>query len=100
MIDGPNLNFLGIRTAHLWLDDARCHRGQLPAFAEHIGVTLAFRQSNHEGELVDLINPLRSADSHYQSGGLFLHFDCDHRRAEDLRRADHRAPHFEHPRPR
>jgi 3-dehydroquinate dehydratase-2 len=65
ILNGPNLNFLGIREPHIYGSttlaaiEASCQ-----AFAEHIGVTLDFRQSNHEGELVDLIQSARgSADA-------------------------------------
>jgi 3-dehydroquinate dehydratase II len=65
ILNGPNLNFLGIREPHIYgsttlaVIEASCQ-----AFAEHIGVNLAFRQSNHEGELVELIQSAReSADA-------------------------------------
>src|SRR5882672_9225716 len=60
ILNGPNLNFLGIREPHIYgtttlaAVEASCHE-----FAAYIGATLAFRQSNHEGELVDLIQSAR-----------------------------------------
>jgi 3-dehydroquinate dehydratase-2 len=64
ILNGPNLDFLGVREPHIYgtttlaAVEASCR-----AFAAHIGATLAFHQSNHEGELVELIHSARqSAD--------------------------------------
>ncbi|GAB3878546.1 type II 3-dehydroquinate dehydratase [Terrabacter terrigena] len=60
VLNGPNLNLLGERQpevyGHETLDDVRalCRRG-----ADAAGLELDFRQSNHEGELVDAIQELR-----------------------------------------
>jgi 3-dehydroquinate dehydratase-2 len=54
VINGPNLNLLGTRQpdvyGHATLADVEklCH-----ATAERFGLTVEFRQSNHEGEIVD-----------------------------------------------
>jgi 3-dehydroquinate dehydratase-2 len=65
VLNGPNLDFLGIREPHIYgtttlaAVEASCRE-----FAAHIGATLAFHQSNHEGELVELIHAAReSADA-------------------------------------
>ena len=56
ILNGPNLNMLGIREPHIYgttslaAVEASCRE-----FAAHIGAALAFHQSNHEGALVDLI---------------------------------------------
>jgi|GEM_PF-125049 len=56
VINGPNLNLLGTREPEIYgretLDDIRrnCEKT-----AESIGVTVEFFQSNHEGEIVELI---------------------------------------------
>ena len=56
VINGPNLNMLGIREPELYgretyetlLEKIRCH-------AEKNGAEVSFYQSNHEGDLVDAI---------------------------------------------
>ena len=60
VLNGPNLNLLGERQPEVYgretLDDVRdlCLRA-----AERAGLALDFRQSNHEGVLVDAIHELR-----------------------------------------
>ena len=62
VLNGPNLNLLGERQpevyGHETLDDVRdlCRRA-----AERVGLGLDFRQTNHEGVLVDAIHELRHA---------------------------------------
>jgi 3-dehydroquinate dehydratase-2 len=59
VLNGPNLNLLGTREPELYgtttLDEieARLHE-----VAAEIGVTLAFAQFNHEGDLIDAIHAL------------------------------------------
>ena len=60
ILNGPNLNLLGTREpdvyGHETLDDvqARC-----TALAADLGVSIDFRQSNHEGQLVDWVQQAR-----------------------------------------
>jgi 3-dehydroquinate dehydratase-2 len=62
ILNGPNLNLLGTREPHIYgtttLDaiETSCRD-----FAKHIGATLLFHQSNHEGVLVELIQSAREA---------------------------------------
>ena len=68
VLNGPNLNMLGLREPALYgsatLGDveARCR-----AAAESLGLEIEFRQSNHEGDLVDWIQEARAA-----AGGIVL----------------------------
>ena len=62
ILNGPNLNMLGLREpdvyGHQTLDDVRA---LCEAKARKHGITVDFRQSNHEGELVDWIQQARDA---------------------------------------
>lgn len=56
VIHGPNLNLLGLRETDIYgtytLDDIN---RRLEGLAAELGVEVVCRQSNHEGEIVDLI---------------------------------------------
>jgi 3-dehydroquinate dehydratase-2 len=60
ILNGPNLNFLGIREPHIYGSttlkeiEARCHE-----LAKHLDVTIAFHQTNMEGELVGFVQSAR-----------------------------------------
>ncbi len=60
IINGPNLNMLGVREPHIYgattlaAIEASCRQ-----FADFLGVSVACHQSNHEGALVDLIQSAR-----------------------------------------
>jgi len=61
VLNGPNLNLLGTRQPHIYgratlADVEKLCRGT----AEQYGFALVFRQSNHEGQIVDWINEARA----------------------------------------
>ena len=60
ILNGPNLNLLGKRQPEIYgsdtLDDVR---SLCESTVKDSGVTIDFRQSNHEGEIVDWIHEAR-----------------------------------------
>lgn len=62
ILNGPNLNMLGVREPEIYgdktLDDVK---GLCLEKAQELGQSIDFRQSNHEGELVDWIQQARGA---------------------------------------
>ena len=56
VINGPNMNLLGIRQPEIYGNtDYVDLENLITAEAERLGVTVSFFQSNHEGDLVDAI---------------------------------------------
>jgi 3-dehydroquinate dehydratase II len=60
ILNGPNLNLLGVREPHIYGSTTLAAiRASCEEFADFLGASLSFHQSNHEGELVELIQAAR-----------------------------------------
>jgi 3-dehydroquinate dehydratase-2 len=61
VLNGPNLNLLGTREPHIYGRSTLADVEKLcRATAERHGFALVFRQSNHEGQIIDWINEARA----------------------------------------
>jgi 3-dehydroquinate dehydratase II len=60
ILNGPNLNLLGVREPHVYGSTTLAAiKASCEEFATFLGASLVFHQSNHEGELVELIQAAR-----------------------------------------
>ena len=76
ILNGPNLNFLGIREPDHY--GSTTYEGLLAMICDHateIGATVVCRQSNHEGDLVDWIQEayFEKADGIVINPGAYTH---------------------------
>src|SRR5262252_4546447 len=61
ILNGPNLNLLGIREPHIYGSTTlEAIKQACEEFVAFVGAQLSFHQSNHEGVLVDLIQSART----------------------------------------
>lgn len=62
ILNGPNLNLLGTRQPEVYGRESLADiEGSCRQIAQGFGVRIDFRQSNHEGELVDWIHEAKGA---------------------------------------
>ena len=60
VLNGPNLNLLGKRQPEIYGHETLANvEGRCVARGETLGLTIAFHQSNHEGEIVETIHRAR-----------------------------------------
>jgi 3-dehydroquinate dehydratase-2 len=60
VLNGPNLNLLGVREPHLYGSTTLAQVGELcRRVAGEVGLACEFRQTNHEGVLVDWVQEAR-----------------------------------------
>jgi 3-dehydroquinate dehydratase-2 len=64
VLNGPNLNLLGTREPHIYGRSTLADVEKLcRTTAERHGFALVFRQSNHEGQIIDWINEARAENA-------------------------------------
>ncbi|MDQ6718178.1 MAG: type II 3-dehydroquinate dehydratase [Gemmatimonadota bacterium] len=75
VINGPNLNLLGVREPALYGNESLADiEKNLESVASELGVNLLFKQHNGEGELVDAIHALRGrVDGALVNAGAYSH---------------------------
>src|SRR5262245_58085393 len=103
ILNGPNLNLLGVREAHIYgLVTLAAIEAGCQEVATHFGASLAFHQSNHEGELVDLIQSAReAADAIIINPAAYSFTSIAIVDAlKTFEGADHRGAYFQYPRAR
>lgn len=76
VLNGPNLNMLGIREPGIYGTDTLASiESQLAKKAEELGVELAFFQTNYEGAIIERIHSaLGSADGILINPGAWTHY--------------------------
>lgn len=76
ILNGPNLNMTGIRKKNVYgaetLSDINA---ELKAYGEQKGVQMFFYQSNHEGDLIDVIHKsMNDYDGVVLNAGAYTHY--------------------------
>ena len=76
VLNGPNLNLLGLREPEIYGSDTLDDIGErLEAHAKGLGVAIDMRQSNHEGHLIDWLHEAQAegAKAVLLNAGAFAH---------------------------
>lgn len=76
VLNGPNLNLLGTRQPEIYgRDTLESIATSLDARGEALGLAIEFRQSNHEGQLVDWLHEANAAGARavLLNAGAFTH---------------------------
>jgi len=76
VINGPNLNMLGVREPGIYGTlSLKEIENNIRRQAEELGVSIAFYQSNHEGDIIDRIHAaLGEADGIILNAGALTHY--------------------------
>ena len=76
VINGPNLNLLGVREPGVYGSDSlESIEKELKQAAEELNITLGCYQSNHEGDIVDTLHrSMKEADGVILNAGALTHY--------------------------
>ena len=101
VLNGPNLNLLGSREPKIYGRATLADVEKLcqTTAAQH-GLGIVFRQSNHEGQIVDWINEARAEKAVgliINPAGLHDDLDCNPRCTSRHGGSSHRDSHQQHP---
>jgi 3-dehydroquinate dehydratase-2 len=75
VLNGPNLNLLGVREPHLYGTETLAQiNDRLRGVAAELGVEIAFSQFNGEGQMIDAIHAMRgNTDGALINAGAYTH---------------------------
>jgi 3-dehydroquinate dehydratase-2 len=75
ILNGPNINLLGERETEVYGNTSYDQINQLiREKAENLGLDVDFKQSNHEGELIDVVQNSKNYDWIIFNPGAFTHY--------------------------
>ena len=76
VLNGPNLNMTGIRKKNIYGEDTLDSiNSELKKYGEDKNIEMFFYQSNHEGELIDIIHQSKDAyDGVVINAGAYTHY--------------------------